>query len=396
MSIINNLKTKNDIQIKYHKLVVAVILITSSFPTLNSGILNFILFSLVISSLFIFILTDEIKINGYLIWALLVGIFISLSLIWTTNLELALGPIKQYIITVTFFIYISFLIKTKSDFIMILKLFVFSRIIMALYIIIFIDFTTLGDIRIGSDNLGDNWNPNVIGMNLAFSSFSVLVLLKEKTDLRMNIVYIIEILLFSIIIFLTGSKKALFILIFSMGLFGIFSSKNNKLQKVGFVLFISIIIFYFIMNIPLLYDSLGNRIEKLIASVIGEETDISTEIRMNMIKNGFDFFIQQPFTGYGINNFSELFGNISGYFTYSHNNYIELLVGIGLFGTIIYYSGHIYILWKSISNKDVLAVFSLVSILTILVLDTGLVSYNSLYIHFFICLAYSSISLRDK
>src|SRR5699024_118429 len=179
-------------------------------------------------------------------------------------------------------------------------------------------------------------------------------------------------LLFVFITIFTGSRKALFIFVFSIGFFSLLNKERNKFTKLGFIGLLLILIGYVSLNNPFLYNVLGSRIEGFFANFTGRgEIDASTNTRMNMINTGLDFFKEKPLFGHGIDSFRQLYFNYVGDYRYSHNNYIELLVSVGVFGTVIYYLGLLSILKKTFNIINPYLIFSFVVIIAILVIDYG-------------------------
>jgi O-antigen ligase len=118
--------------------------------------------------------------------------------------------------------------------------------------------------------------------------------------------------------------------------------------------------------------------------------------RIGLAKTGLELFKNRPILGAGINNFAALFGSLAGVYTYAHNNYIELLVGVGLFGFVIYYSGYVYIIKKAISLKKndlQLSSLALTLIVSLLILEIALVSYVDFTSQFLICIAFCAINI---
>ena len=76
-------------------------------------------------------------------------------------------------------------------------------------------------------------------------------------------------------------------------------------------------------------------------------TDNSTETRLYMIKFGLEHFLYQPIQGYGANCFEVLYQRSTGWATYSHNNFVELLVDLGVVGFVLFYRIYFIILLKS-------------------------------------------------
>lgn len=387
---------------KYHKFVVFIYLTITVLPTFSGSMINNLLFGLIIASLFILFVMNkgvDIKNNNYLKWILLVVMILFISILWAYNMDIAIGRTKRIMIISIFCIYVSLLIKNREDINTALKLFVLSRVILAIYIFFALDFETLGQMRIGADSLGEEWNANSIGMNLAFACFSVFFIMKtEKNMHKVNkIVYYLTMLLFVFVTIFTGSRKALFIMFFSIGLFSLLIKERNKFTKLGFISIILIILAYMSLNVPILYDVMGVRIEGLVASLTGQGVvDASTRTRMLMIESGIQMFKEKPFLGHGIDNFRQIYFNMTGDFRYSHNNYVELLVSVGLVGTGIYYIGILLIIKKTFNQKNMYLLFSFIILITILIVDYGLVSYTSYLIQFFVCLSFVSVRINKK
>lgn len=131
--------------------------------------------------------------------------------------------------------------------------------------------------------------------------------------------------------------------------------------------------------------------------VFGEgSTEGSMNTRFMMIQVGWNWFKEHPFIGYGIDNYRILLGQEIGTITYSHNNIIELLVGIGLFGTIIYYLTHIVVIKDLYKCSKVLPKSLTYSFIAIILgytfMSVGLVYYDNKHIS--IILAVASIVYR--
>jgi O-antigen ligase len=117
-----------------------------------------------------------------------------------------------------------------------------------------------------------------------------------------------------------------------------------------------------------------------------------------MISHGWDLFLKEPVLGYGLNNFSILFAKILGE-GYAHNNYIELLVDLGMIGTIAYYSFYAFIIGKLIGIRNDLTGlrnFFLAFMLVLLVFDIGNVTYQYPPVQIFIGLASAFVWLEQR
>ncbi|HHT55025.1 MAG TPA: O-antigen ligase family protein, partial [Acholeplasma sp.] len=220
----------------------------------------------------------------------------------------------------------------------VIRAFAISGLLATVYLFSVSDFSNIK--RFGEE-LG---NQNEIAIILTIAAvFSLVIYNKEK-----KLWYLLFWLLMVIMIFLTGSRTGfIFILLGSVITF--YSSYNINLKTilpVALLIFILLISSYYaIMNIELFYNILGRRIEQMVEGAFGEgTTDGSFNTRMNMIKYGWDWFKEKPLFGYGINNYRVLYSRIGFEETYSHNNVIELLVSVGLIGTIIFYLSYLGVL----------------------------------------------------
>ena len=108
--------------------------------------------------------------------------------------------------------------------------------------------------------------------------------------------------------------------------------------------------------------------------------DHSTELRNEMIRIGFETFLEHPLLGIGIGNSYVITLEELSISTYLHNNYIELLCCGGIIGFLCYYSLHIYIAYNLFKyknhDKETFAI-GILWMLLIFIIDWGMVSYYS-------------------
>lgn len=192
---------------------------------------------------------------------------------------------------------------------------------------------------------------------------------KKNTDIMRG-------LWFALIVLLTGSRKGLLIII--LGLIVLIQlMEPKKILKNLFIFTIAGIFFYnLILKVPQLYDVIGYRIEAMAQLIEGESyNEASLVSRVSYVELGWDMYRRRPWTGYGLDCF-RLFRKAYG--TYSHNNYIEMLVSGGNIAFLLYYLPHIIFIFKGLLSKrqknDITNLVLAISIL-ILVSDYGVVSY---------------------
>ncbi len=340
-----------------------------------------------------------IKINAYIIWLMVFNLWGLLSYFWSINEFFTLNQLKTSAKDFVLLMLLSLIIKTREDIFDILKLIVIATVITVIYILFTIDISLIGEVAIGRGALGEGWNANAIGLIASLSVLSCFAFLKQNNKKFYKVFYILTILLLTYICLFTGSRKTLFILLIGVSLFFLFTSKNKKIVIFCIVSFSVLLSYYIIMSVPVLYNVLGIRLEGFFAQITGQGLiDSSTLKRMKMIEYGIEWFKENPIFGYGFNTYRALYFAVSNVSTYSHNNYIELLVNVGIIGTAIYYFMYFIIIRSLLSyfkKKDSLIILFLISSLLITVLDYVAVSYNLFIFQLFICLAYSAINTYE-
>ena len=195
------------------------------------------------------------------------------------------------------------------------------------------------DIILGAQRIGDalSGNVNTVGYNFGIISlFAVWWYCLEKKWYKFMFF-----ILTALIMLITGSKKVLIILVIDLLLiFAYDRKKASRWLKIGLLFAILI---YLIFNVSYLYNIIGIRIESMIQTLLyGSSARIfsnSTDVRNEMIKEGFFSFLRRPLFGGGWNYFR---ANTRYFrYNYSHNNYIEMLCTFGIIGTVLFYSKHV-------------------------------------------------------
>ena len=114
-----------------------------------------------------------------------------------------------------------------------------------------------------------------------------------------------------------------------------------------------LLLYSILINVDFLYELVGHRLQTAINGLLGlgGEIDTSTTTRATLIEKGLKWFNEKPWLGYGLDGFRIMhwqdYGSI-GTALYSHNNFIEMLVDLGLVGFVLYYSLYVYIFIKGL------------------------------------------------
>ena len=157
-----------------------------------------------------------------------------------------------------------------------------------------------------------------------------------------------------------------------------------------FGLFLIGVVFFLIMNVPFLYNEVGFRFEGIVTN---GEVEGSFRGRERMIALGWSLFRDNPLLGYGVNNFRAL----SPWNTYAHNNYVELLVDVGVIGTALFYFWAVVLLRRAIRTKYSKTNGIIMAVtLTVLLLGIMDVQYNSMLSLTVLFLAFIVKDLQDR
>ena len=202
----------------------------------------------------------------------------------------------------------------------------------------------------------------------------------------------------------TGSRKALVFVVVGTVLLFVFKSLRsanvvNSIVKIIGSLLALTLVGIAVLQLPMFSEVL-DRMSSMVDAFSGTGGDSSTIIRMALVDIGWDLFYQSPITGVGVNNPS-----VFTYFVYGkenyylHNNYIELLAGTGVIGLLAYYSMYLYIAYNLIRYRNFHSneyVMVLILFLSQIVMDMGMVSYESKSTYFYMMMFYLEVQLLRK
>lgn len=184
-------------------------------------------------------------------------------------------------------------------------------------------------VRIGTTTTG---NSDVYGMYLGIMSiFTLYAILFHGRKLYIP-VYVFQVAF----MLLTGSKQTfIYILIPYVG-FQLYKNKRQAWKNI-LPIIVVIVLIWMIFNIPILYNTVGNRVASMFVSfgfhINGVQSSFSQDRRNDLIVTALGMFWKFPLFGGGWGYFTEH----SGFHEYSHCNYTEILVTYGFFMLVYYY-----------------------------------------------------------
>lgn len=346
--------------------------------------------------------------KAYVTWMISVFAFFALSMAWAIDVKVGLWGLRQvFVIFIGMMATYNYLKRNPNGLKNILRVYLVESLILVIFILMNIDQFEMG-VRLGlqlSEGLeeGQSVNSNVIGMNLCYALFIVFALLVQgKKSTLLRIVALATSVFVIYLTLLTGSRKALIMLMTPLSVFPFLRKKKSfSLLILPIVFGVLVVAANLIMDIPFLYEVLGTRVEDAINVLSGTEQGGEDVSRKFLITYGLEWFQENPIFGYGINNFRVLSNSTSmfmGYNFYAHNNHIELLVDVGIIGFLIYYSFYYYIIrsLKGHFADNRLNKWILVLLVIRLFLDAAMVSYYSFTSNLILCICFYAAEMTQK
>lgn len=355
------------------------------------------LYLFLVWAVFNVIKNNAIIINSYNKWYFCFFCLCSFSIIYADNKLRILESIYPLLVILGVTFAFMLVIKKKSDYIIIFWAYSLSATL--LIIILLLTNQLYMDVRLGSSLFG---NANAFAHFFAVSVVcSIWLFIYSKRSLKIFALACIISQIYALA--LSGGRKSfVFPFIFLYTLLLLKKDKTGRKHIVKYTIIfiiIVVIVYYMVMNIPALYESLGNRMESLLNLFTGEGTvDNSTLVRQKMIKIGLKGWLDKPFLGHGVDNYKYWCFRKLNRLTYAHNNFVEVIFDLGIVGFILYYGFYAFLLKKLISVKQAenydLRNFFISFVIALVIFEYGAITYNEIYVQ--VILAMGTIHLAKE
>lgn len=237
--------------------------------------------------------------------------------------------------------------------------------------------------RIGAEIAGDN--VNVVAMNMCFAFSSCIYLIKETSKKNMKLLWCAALIFVTISSFFTGTRKILLVFVVML----LLANNNIKIRYkiMGCIAIVGA--YWMLMNIDTFYFLVGHKID-FWGNNAYKMYDQSDKIRQNLLIQSWGLFCDKPWGG-GFGYTQTVLG------LYAHNNYLEILVSLGLIGVILYYYIYIWGVYKSYCyRKDSACHFCLYTLVGIMLLEIGQITCYYPMIYIFIPLMAYIIRYKRK
>lgn len=298
-------------------------------------------------------------------------------------------------------IYAIFLyVRMQQDIPKILRILELSIFLTTLVVVLL----SLGTITQGRLASSTEMNANRLAM-LCVYGFILTLYLKQIGKMKPTL-YWTRLALYLIAVLLTGSRKGLLMIVLAVVVVNLTRGSRKIVKTVLISGALCVMLYLLITKIEFLYNIIGVRVENLITLITeGSTEEGSLKSRQTLIEIGMRYVKRKPWTGYGYDCF-KLVSGISGsgntgnatFGYYSHNNYIELLFGGGIIGTILYYIPIVWLLRKILKSvkKDPCVPYLLAILVSKLAIEYAYVSYYSRVDAYLLAVALGCILIVQK
>lgn len=328
------------------------------------------------------------------VWYALFTAYSALSSMWSSyiNADMASYFLRMVVI-IAMITSISIYVDKPEDLERLIKLYIFS-----MFLIVLIEFLSVPVSDWSKGNMGSHFS----GSNsngVAFLVFCAELMAFYEFYSRNKKGYILLVAMFLVFIILSSSRKGVFAAVAGPILFVLFSVyKKNYFFNIVTILTLAALVIFFVMTDEYAYNAIGKRFASLVTFWFEErdhKVDNSLYMRSYYINLAQRMFSEAPLLGKGMGNFAKIIDNVymlDG--VYSHNNFWQILSELGLVGFIIYYSLYFVTIVRLIKGafikKSRMNMLFLTFMILLVVLETGLVTYNSKMPHVVIAIAYAS------
>ena len=333
-------------------------------------------------------------------WATSFFCICALSIVWTVSSSNVLSNLStQLYILIVDLILVRSLVKNKQLIVEVMKAVIYGAVMHGLKI-----YALHGPLVYLFERGGNGVeNANTLAYVASIGAIFCYILIQEiqrRNKILFGFMFIVNVL-FAL---LTASKKIfIFLGVFFVAVY-ILKAKN-PLKVIGNLLisaFAVFLVYIAIMKIGFLYSLVGYRFETMIAGFLGLATDGSTGFRLHLIQWGMEWFSVKPMFGYGLDCYKYLLGNtydtwVGTAGVYAHNNYVELLVDLGLVGTVAYYYIYVSALIKGIKLKKEsnYPIYGVAIFIMLAVAEYGQITYSIAFLQEIILLAWIFIDQQQ-
>lgn len=333
------------------------------------------------------------------VWYVVFTAYSAITCIWSSYIDTNMASyFLRMVVIIAMITSVSIYIDTPEDLERIIKLYILSMTVIVLVELSYVPFEDWSEGYMGSHFSGSNSN------GVAFLVFCAELMAFYEFYSKGKKGYVLLVALFVLFIILSGSRKAMFAAIAGPLMFVVLSVyKRNYFFNILLILTLAFVVVFYIMTDENAYNTIGRRFASMFDFWFENRThkvDNSLYMRSYYIQLAQEMFSEAPIWGKGMGNFARIIDEVyklEG--VYSHNNYWQILSELGLIGFFLYYSLYITTIIRLIKasfvNKSRICLMFLCFMILLMLLETGLVTYNSKMPHVVIAIAYAATYIGE-
>lgn len=223
-------------------------------------------------------------------------------------------------------------------------------------------------------------NINYLGMQIAIAAvIGVFDIVYQRKNLVVETIAILPALL---LVAVSGGKMNYLIVFLGVCCILLQKTKHSSvkvtLQRWSLLLVGAVTVVMVLSYVPSFRTTL-DRFVNIAQNLLNANSNMPQDQRITMIQIGLREFLKNPIIGIGIDNSYLILEQAIGRSTYFHCNYVELLAGVGVLGTCVYYMVYVYALyqfWKYRDQKDIFTNICIILLIISLVADVAIVTYS--------------------
>lgn len=353
-----------------------------TFSSNNVPFLSVLLIGIVFAVLLMPIWVKKFFIDRALVFYSVFVAFSFLSYFWAENKDAAIsGSLVVLLTLLILFVYYLVIRVSHIHVYSLLGFYCIAALLTYIYLVGRYGISITWSLRNSSFTGSDLYNANAVGKLYLIGA--ACGYMRAKSNTRNQRFFLTLSILLLVLMILTASKTNV-ITLFLMVFIYMYLKRRGSGQKAFVLLLIPILVFaayYLIMYVPALYNLIGNRFVEVFDLFSGNiEKYSSTWYRMSMYQNGFNLFLKKPFFGYGMTNAAQhnVYEWVYEQGVYLHSNYLELLVDVGLIGTILYYAMYYYAIKENLKGyrrNDAISMLFIAFVISTMITDISFVSY---------------------
>ena len=344
----------------------------------------------------------QIKVSKFLSWYLVFMAYSLFTMLYSPEKSIMKSQFYYMIIAVIITFFVLNFVKTERHFIVVLWCFSLSSFVLC--IVLAAEGLLEGDAghRLGEEFFG---NANTFAWLIMLAVFCQMWLLVYNSPKIMSKIILLAAVILNIYaLSLSGGRKYFVIPFLFLYILSVMKKdkrgRKHTIRNTLIIGAIILLVYYLVMNVEELYNGVGVRLESLVEGTVGEGSlDGSADIRGRMIVSALKRWLDSPFIGNGFDSFKYYSRDALAFFAYSHCNFTELLHNGGIVGFFIYYYYYFYICKRAIKNKNIQTKYralAIATILSILIFETGCVTYSTAIHILFIALTEKMLMFENE